>query len=74
MAIHAPRATVYFKNQATIAGGVNANKVIMKNTMSFAWAQSLSNLNTSTTSILYQRTAWRECNRAPTTSDPISGC
>jgi type II secretory pathway pseudopilin PulG len=74
MAIHAPRATVYFKNQATLAGGVNANKVIMKNTMSFAWGQSLSNLTASTTAILYQRTAWRECRRQPTTSDPTSGC
>ncbi|MFN2537952.1 MAG: hypothetical protein ABR549_07330 [Mycobacteriales bacterium] len=74
MAIHAPRATVLFKNQATINGGVNANKVIMKNTMAFDWGNTLSSLTSSTTSILYQRTAWRECRHAPTTSDPTSGC
>ena len=73
MAIHAPRATVYFKNQATLQGGVNANNVIIKNTMSFKWGQTLANLTTSTTSRLFQRTAWRECRRvAP--GGPASGC
>ena len=73
MAIHAPRATVYFKNQAILHGGVNANNVIIKNTMSFDWGNTLTNLTTSTTSIRYRRTAWRECRREPT-GGPTSGC
>jgi hypothetical protein len=75
MAIHAPRATVLFRNQAILNGGVNANKVIMKNTMSFFWGSTLGTLSSTTNAILYQRTAWRECRRVPTTSsDPTSGC
>jgi hypothetical protein len=74
MAIHAPRATVMFKNQATINGGVNANNVIMKNTMSFYWSAAVGTLSSTTNAILYQRTAWRECRRVPTSSNPTSGC
>jgi hypothetical protein len=74
MALHAPRATVLFRNQAILNGGVNANKVIMKNTMSFYWGNALGSLSSTTNAILYQRTAWRECRRVATSSDPTSGC
>jgi hypothetical protein len=74
-ALHAPRASVIVKNAVTLTGGINANYAEFKNDLVFAFGSTLGNLRTTTSAILYQRTAWRECQRQPTVAnDPTSGC
>lgn len=73
--IHAPNATVAFKNSAVVYGALNANKVNAVNSLDFTWGgQGVASLRTNATVSLFQRTAWRQCASKPTTSDPSSGC
>jgi hypothetical protein len=73
--IHAPNATVKFKNSAVLYGALNANKVDAVNSLDFTWGgQGVASLRTNATVSLFQRTAWRQCRSAPTTSNPGSGC
>lgn len=75
MALHAPRATVQFKNSATFYGGVNANKAVFLNGVEFTFGGAgVAGLRTLKTSPLWERTAWRECPSKPANSDPASGC
>lgn len=75
MALHAPRATVSFKNDATFRGAVNANKAVFHNGVEFTFGgNGVAGLRTLKTSPLWERTAWRECQSKPTTDDPASGC
>ncbi len=73
MGIHAPSASVLFKNSQRFWGGINAKNIEWKNSTDFWWDDSLSSLRGVTTS-LYQRTAWRECQPDPTSSAAASGC
>jgi hypothetical protein len=75
MALHAPRATVLFKNDATFHGAVNANKAIFLNGVEFTFGGSgVAGLRALKTKPLWERTAWRECQSTPTSADPASGC
>lgn len=73
--IHAPNATVNFKNSATVFGAINSNKLTTVNSLNFTWGgQGVASLKTNLTVSLFQRTGWRECRSSPPTSDPGSGC
>ncbi len=79
--IHAPLASVEFKNSMKFYGAINAKRVEFKNASDFYFpTNGISGLtpNTQTpqdTLTLFQRSAWRECQSAPTVSGNVhSGC
>ncbi|HEX2162072.1 MAG TPA: hypothetical protein VHF88_09665 [Thermoleophilaceae bacterium] len=79
--LHAPLASVEFKNAASFWGAINAKRVEFGNASSFHWpAEGISGLTPDTdtpqnTLTLFQRSAWRECRSAPSDPEnPHSGC
>ena len=78
--VHAPLASVQFKNAATFWGAINAKRVEFGNSSSFRWpSEGIVGLTPDTdepqnTLTLFQRSAWRECRDAPTSANVHSGC
>lgn len=78
--IHAPLASIEFKNSMKFYGAINAKRVEFKNASDFYFpADGISGLTPDTATpqnslTLFQRSAWRECRSAPTTSNFHSGC
>ena len=79
--IHAPLASIEFKNSMTFYGAINAKRVEFKNASDFYFPSGgISGLTPDTedpedTLTLFQRSAWRECRSAPSDpSNPHSGC
>lgn len=79
--LHAPLASVEFKNSVTFYGAINAKRVEFGNSSTFKWpVEGISGLTPdvetpANTLTLFQRSAWRECRSTPTdTGNRHSGC
>lgn len=78
--IHAPLASVVVENSIKLYGAINANYVDLKNSAEVYWPpDGISGLTPDpeepeNTLTLFQRSAWRQCQSAPTTASPHSGC
>ena len=72
--IYAPQSWYHLNNQAGVVGGVAANQLTIDNQFHFSWDSRDSSLQARTAGV-YFRTAWHECQPAPTSgNDPQSGC
>jgi len=72
--LHAPQATVIFKNNTSITGGVAAKIVESHNNLDF-YTSASGQLPRGTTVPIFYRTAWRECTPSATSpTDDTSGC
>jgi hypothetical protein len=79
--IHAPLASVEFKNSMTFYGAINAKRVEFKNASEFFFPSggigglTPDTQNPEDTLTLFQRSAWRECQSDPSDpANPHSGC
>lgn len=79
--IHAPLASIEFKNSMRFYGAINAKRVEFKNASDFYFPSGgISGLTPDTedpedTLTLFQRSAWRECKSTPTVAGNVhSGC
>jgi hypothetical protein len=79
--IHAPLASIEFKNSMKFYGAINAKRVEFKNASDFYFpTDGISGLQPDTeapqeTLTLFQRSAWRECRSEPSDAgNPHSGC
>jgi hypothetical protein len=79
--IHAPLASIEFKNSMKFYGAINAKRVEFKNASDFYFpTNGISGLTPNTqdpqeTMTLFQRSAWRECKSEPSVAGNVhSGC
>lgn len=79
--IHAPLASVEFKNSMKFYGAINAKRVEFKNASDFYFPTGgISGLTPDTNTpqrslTLFQRSAWRECKSEPSVAGNVhSGC
>jgi hypothetical protein len=79
--IHAPLASVEFKNSMKFYGAINAKRVEFKNASDFYFpTNGISGLTPDTNApqdslTLFQRSAWRECKSQPSMASNVhSGC
>jgi hypothetical protein len=79
--IHAPLASIEFKNSMKFYGAINAKRVEFKNASDFYWpTKGISGLTPDTETpadslTLFQRSAWRECQSKPSVPGNLhSGC
>lgn len=72
-AVYAPRSTLKFASALDIQGAVSAYFLEFSASVNFQWDSSLADIVKAGAD--YERSAWSECTRTPTTpSDPESGC